>query len=171
MAAGDTKVVERGAADDGVRRVDGDRIGRSYLRTPMRRLLVVAVIALAVAGGASAATVPGFHSPSGNIRCLLVQPKALVCQIASSSYAKRLEAKCNGLDWHGFYLSAGKAASRNCSGGILYTGTPRYVDLPYGKSWTRGPFTCRSALTGVTCRSRTGHGITGVSARPTVSGS
>jgi hypothetical protein len=126
----------------------------------MRRLLVVALIALAAAGGASAATVPGFHSPSGNIKCLLVQPKALVCQIASSSYAKTLQAKCNGVDWHGFYLSAGKAATRNCSGGILYTGTPRYVDLPYGKSWTRGPFTCRSALTGVTCRSRTGHGVT-----------
>ena len=131
----------------------------------MRRLLVIAVISLVAAGGASAATIPGFHSPTGNIKCLLVQPKALVCQIASSSYAKTLQAKCMspngaGVDWHGFFLSSGKAAALNCSGGILSTGTPRYVDLAYGKTWTRGPFTCRSALTGVTCRSRTGHGVT-----------
>jgi len=130
----------------------------------MRRLIVIAVISLATAGAASAATIPGFNSPSGNIKCLLVQPKALVCSIASSSYAKTLQATCMspsgaGVDWHGFFLSGGKAATLNCSGGILYTQTPRYVKLAYGKTWTRGPFTCSSALTGVTCRSRTGHGV------------
>ena len=91
----------------------------------MRTLAVIAVVWLAAAGAASAATIPGFHSPSGNIKCLLVQPKALVCQIASASYTKTLQAKCNGLDWHGFYLSAGKAATRNCSGGILATSISR----------------------------------------------
>ena len=36
---------------------------------------------------------------------------------------------------------------------------PVYRTLAYGKSWQRGPFTCTSRVTGVTCRNRTGHGL------------
>jgi hypothetical protein len=36
---------------------------------------------------------------------------------------------------------------------------PVYRTLAYGESWQRGPFTCTSRVTGVTCRNRTGHGL------------
>ncbi len=36
---------------------------------------------------------------------------------------------------------------------------PGRVDLPYGKTWARGAFTCVSATAGITCRNRTGNGL------------
>ena len=35
----------------------------------------------------------------------------------------------------------------------------RYVDLPYGRTWRHGAFSCASRVTGVTCRNRAGHGL------------
>jgi len=36
---------------------------------------------------------------------------------------------------------------------------PVFVNQPYGTSWRRGVFSCASQRTGVTCRSRAGHGL------------
>ena len=127
----------------------------------MRRIAAIAAVSLAAAGGASAATVPGLAAPSG-VTCVLASPTALVCTVTRAGYAKTLQARCAGnagLDWHGFFLPATKAGQVSCSGGTLVTKTPRYTSLPYGKTWKRGPFTCASATNGVTCRSRTGHGV------------
>jgi hypothetical protein len=135
-----------------------------------RVLLLALSAALAVAGVAGAVTkLPGFRSPSGNISCLLIPgpPRNVQCQIAHADYAKKLQARCmgpagNGVDWHGFTLTATKPARLVCSGGILYNPTtqrPTYVTLPYGKSWRRGVFDCLSRVTGVTCTSRAGHGV------------
>ena len=135
-----------------------------------RLLLVTLVSALAAAGVAGAVTtLPGFRSPSGNISCLLVPgpPRNVQCQIAHAAYAKTLQARClgpakNGVDWRGFTLTASKAATIVCSGGILYSPTayrPSYVVLPYGESWRQGVFTCVSRIAGVTCTSRAGHGV------------
>lgn len=114
-----------------------------------------------------AAIVPGFHSPTGNIKCLYVagKPSVIHCQLGRADYATTLQKRCMapsgaGVDWHGFELTAIRPAGITCSGGILYTGTPKYVNLAYGKSWKRGPFTCVSRVTGVTCMSSTGHGLT-----------
>jgi hypothetical protein len=138
----------------------------------MRRhlLLVTCVAALAGAGTASALTpLPGIRSPTGNIKCFLVSggPDLLLCSIAHSSYATALQAKCmqpngSGVDWHGFALRPAKSGELNCTGGILYDSgkyRPRYVALPYGKSWHRAAFTCDSRRTGVTCTDGAGHGI------------
>ncbi len=109
---------------------------------------------------------PGFHSPSGNIKCLYVSG-LIRCQIGRADYATTLQARCmgpegQGVDWHGFELTASRKGGITCSGGILYspdTQRPVYVNLPYGKSWRQGVFTCSSRLTGVTCRNKTGHGL------------
>ncbi len=134
----------------------------------MRRRLAFAsafcVLAL-VAGPAGAATsLPGFHSPSGNIRCLLLagSPANLLCNIGQAVYTKQLQDQCMArasLDWHGFMLPAARKGTPECSGGILYTQRPVYVNLPYGTSWRRGGFTCDSRRTGVTCRNSHGHGL------------
>jgi hypothetical protein len=66
------------------------------------------------------------------------------------------------LDWHGFELGPRANGSVTCSGGILYnpeTQRLRFVDLPYGRRWRHGRFTCRSRRTGVTCENGAGHGL------------
>jgi hypothetical protein len=135
----------------------------------MGRGFVTAFAALAFASSAFAAKtpLPAFHSPTGNITCLLPTsvPATLRCAIGEAAFAKTLQNFCvkgAGLDWHGFELGATRKAGPTCSGGILYdpaTQTPRYVNLPYGTTWRHGVFACVSAVTGITCRDRTGHGI------------
>jgi hypothetical protein len=146
-----------------------------------RRLAVVpavCVLALASTGFALAVTrLPGIRSPSGNIKCLFVPgvhpagggpaPRNLLCDIAHADYAHTLQDRCmrpdgSGVDWHGFELSATGKGTVTCSGGILYnpgTQRPSYVNLPYGKSWHHGAFTCWSRVIGVTCESTRGHGL------------
>jgi Family of unknown function (DUF6636) len=139
----------------------------------VRRLLSLTVIActlgLAPAGSlaTSSSILPGFRSPSGNIKCLYqpVAPAFLYCTIGTASYAKRLIAYCaapRGVDWAGFTLGKKSKGSVACSGGTLYepsTQHPRYVTLPYGKTWRHSVFTCTSHATGVTCRNPRSHGM------------
>ncbi len=128
----------------------------------------VALAVLAAGTAAAATTLPGFRSPSGNIKCLYVPgPPAFVwCSIAHANYSKKLTAYCAqpkiGVDWAGFSLGTKTKGSVECAGGVLYdpqTQHPHYVTLAYGKTWRHGAFTCTSATTGVTCRNPKGHGI------------
>jgi hypothetical protein len=137
----------------------------------LARALAVAILAVVVAAapaGAAKTKLPGFHSPTGNIKCYWEPgpPSIVRCQIARADYAKTLTAHCAappiGVDWGGFELSATRKAAVTCTGGVLYspeTQQPMFVDLPYGKTWRHGVFACDSRTTGVTCRSRTGHGL------------
>jgi hypothetical protein len=139
----------------------------------MRRTLPVAlllsVLALASSSlAASASTLPGFRSPSGNIKCLYIpnHPAFVYCTIAEASYAKKLIAYCAqprfGVDWAGFTLGPKGKGSVECSGGTVYdpsTQHPRYITLAYGKKWKRGVFTCWSRVNGVTCKNPGGHGL------------
>jgi len=142
------------------------------VRKSFSALVVAAVLsaALASTGVAGSTTIlPGIRSPSGNIKCLFVPGSGgrLLCSIAHSSYAQKLQDRCMGptgagVDWHGFNLNPAGKGQITCTGGILFspaTQHPRYVTLPYGKSWRQGVFTCMSRITGVTCRNRTGHGL------------
>jgi len=145
----------------------------------VKSLLVVACAVLAAAlpsaGLAAKTPLPGFHSPTGNIKCLFVPgargengtvgPAVLRCSIAAAGYAQQLQNRCMAgpsVDWHGFELGASEKGAVTCSGGILYspdTQRPTYVNLPYGHTWRHGVYTCVSQTTGVTCRSRSGHGL------------
>jgi hypothetical protein len=139
---------------------------------PVRRLvplLALCVLASASASLAGAPSVlPGFKSPSGNIKCLYNPGPSvfLWCSIGKPSYAKKLTAYCAqptiGVDWAGFALGKKSRGSIECSGGTLYDPTtqhPRYVTLPYGKTWRHGVFTCMLRTIGVTCRNPAGHGL------------
>jgi hypothetical protein len=132
------------------------------------RLLALIVLAGAVATAASASVLPGFKSPSGNIRCY-AQPNVLHCDIGHADYATAAQNSClnpngemgAGVDWHGFELSATRKGTLSCSGGALLTGSqhPRYVTLAYGHVRVLGIFRCASRVTGVTCTNRHGHGL------------
>jgi hypothetical protein len=131
--------------------------------------LVICALALPAAAQAHSTTVlPGFRSPSGNIKCLYVTGSQvfLYCTIGKASYAKKLTAYCAqpriGVDWAGFVLGRRGKGTVACSGGVLYDPQkqhPRYITLAYGKVWSRGAFTCTSSPTGVTCRNPKGHGL------------
>jgi hypothetical protein len=130
--------------------------------------LVLSIVVLWPVGAAAAKTpLPGIRSPSRNITCFFVPgpPGHLLCDIRRAAYLRQVQDQCMataGLDWHGFELSPSRPGSYVCSGGILYnsnTSEPRFATLAYGRSWTHGPFTCHSRVTGLTCSSRTGHGL------------
>ena len=130
--------------------------------------LVLAALAVPVGADAAKRILPGFHSPSGNIKCYYESGAGAIlrCQIARADYAKRLTQHCAlppiGVDWGGFELTPSHRGAITCTGGVLYepdTERPVFVNLPYGVSWRRGVFSCVSRVTGVTCRSRSGHGL------------
>jgi hypothetical protein len=111
---------------------------------------------------------PALKTPSGNISCFATPaPNAtLHCSLKHAGYAHFMQTvKCGppiGLDWAGFELGAFRKARVACSGGILYdpsTQKPRYVVVPYGRTWRAGPFGCRSTVAGLGCSSHTGHGF------------
>jgi hypothetical protein len=131
-------------------------------------LLIVIAVAAVAASAASAAgrTLPGFRSPSANIKCYYNpngltdsgRGRTLTCSIVHAAYATKLQHRCEAGDWHGFTLTRTGKPRLFCPAGASGDHIA-YATLGYGKSWRRGPFTCTSRLTGVTCRSRTGHGL------------
>ncbi len=137
----------------------------------MSTAVAIAIAAVAMSssafGSAGARNVPGFRSPSGNIHCYY-DPKAqapngirplLTCGLVHADYAMQLQHRCLAGDWHGFGLRANTKPTLFCAGNPNYAIHPVYTSLAYGKSWTRGPFTCTSRITGVTCRTPSGHGL------------
>ena len=123
--------------------------------TPSRNSFVLAALA--------AAALPGFKTPSGNISCVAVaRGTVLHCDIRHADYRAALQRRCGqaaGVDWHGFDLPAARRGLVSCAGGLAYPGRRSYVALGYGRTWRRGAFTCRSRVTGVTCTTRSGHGL------------
>jgi uncharacterized protein DUF6636 len=133
--------------------------------------VAVAIAAVAMSssafGSSGARIVPGFRSPSGNIQCHY-DPKAyapngtrrlLTCGLRHAAYAMQLQRRCLAGDWHGFGLRANAKPTIFCSGNPDFSIRPVYTTLAYGKSWTRGRFTCTSRITGVTCHNAVGHGL------------
>jgi hypothetical protein len=128
-----------------------------------RLVVVVILLVLGSPAPASATTLPGFRSPSGNISCLFIPaPGTMLCKLAHADYAKALQNRCKDIDWHGFLLPAARKGTVNCSGGTLYnpmTQHPKYVTLAYGKTWRHKMFSCTSQLTGVNCSNPNGRGM------------
>ncbi len=123
--------------------------------TPSRNSFVLAALA--------AVALPGFKTPSRNISCVAVaRGTVLHCDIVHADYRTALQRRCGraaGVDWHGFDLPADRRGLVSCAGGLAYPGWRSYVTLGYGRTWRRGSFTCNSRATGVTCATRSGHGL------------
>jgi surface antigen len=129
---------------------------------------VVAIVLAAVLASTSAAggtVLPGFRSPTGNVKCFVAT--SLYCSIEHSAYGARLQARCmrpdgSGVDWHGFQLRPGAKGKVYCTSNLPYDAgkqRPIYRKLPYGASFRRGAFTCKSRIKGITCRNHNGHGL------------
>jgi uncharacterized protein DUF6636 len=137
------------------------------ISTALAMVITAVAMSSSAAGGSGARVVPGFRSPSGNISCYY-NPKAfarrgtkrlLTCGLRHADYAMRLQRRCLAGDWHGFGLDTKARPTSFCSGNPDFSIRPVYTTLVYGASWTRGPFTCSSRITGVTCRNQSAHGL------------
>jgi hypothetical protein len=123
-------------------------------------LVLAALVAALTAVSSAAATFASFRTPSGNIGCIYsTGPAYLRCDIRSGLKPKPSRpAGCVDLEW-GDSLSL----ARTGRAGIVCHGDtailPGSKILGYGKTWTRGPFTCTSRTAGLTCGNAAGHGF------------
>lgn len=113
--------------------------------------------------GASKDTYIDFRMPSNNIFCAYV--------VSSSPYAKYLRCdimsgikpkptgKCRYEGSRGISVDIGATgrATFPCSSDTVYN--KRAPKLNYGRTWSRGGFTCKSSMAGLKCTNRSGHGF------------
>jgi hypothetical protein len=130
----------------------------------MRALPAVLLVALAavLAAPAGAAgrlpTLHFFHSPSGNIDCVVSSDSAR-CDIRVKTFrSPPRPARCD-LDWGGA-LAVAKTSRRGsfaCIGDTVRD--PHARSLAYGRSIVAGSMRCTSRTDGVRCANRRGHGF------------
>jgi hypothetical protein len=123
----------------------------------MRKLLPLAALITALAAAAPASAATSFHSPSGNIRCVIDRTSFTRCDITNRNWSPPRKPQSCDFDWGN-------------SLGVGFRGRGRFlcvsdaVDrgrrLPYGESIRRGRFRCRSRVSGMRCVNvRNGHGF------------
>ena len=123
----------------------------------MRRLVALSVVlgSLTAAQGAPAAV--SFHSPSGNIRCVIAAKIYTRCDITVRDWRPPPKPRSCEFDW-GNTLEVG-LRGRGRFGCVSDAIDPGRV-LAYGDSIQRGRFRCRSRRSGMRCvNMRNGHGF------------
>ena len=134
--------------------------------------LASVVVALTALGGLAAMSMrPAeaaqnfvtFQSPTGNVHCLLYtepgETHFATCELREfSGKIPKRPADCD-LDWvPGASVDArGRVSVFSCQGDTNQS--PDNKKLSYGKSVKSGVFTCTSAVTGVTCKVKSGRGF------------
>jgi hypothetical protein len=123
----------------------------------MRTLAVVATALGALAGAAPASAAVSFHSPSGNIRCVIAATIYTRCDITQRDWRPPPKPRTCEFDWGNTLEVA--LHGRGRFGCVSDAVEPGHV-LRYGRSITRGRFRCRSRRTGMRCaNTRTHHGF------------
>jgi hypothetical protein len=124
---------------------------------------MILCIALLLAGAASAVAAPPkafhfFHSPSGNIDCLVTKDFAR-CDIRQHTFRGPARPKRCDLEW-GSVLEIGKSDRRGGFGCVGDTvRDPSARALAYGKTIRAGGMHCTSRTDGVRCANSRGHGF------------
>jgi hypothetical protein len=123
----------------------------------MRKLVPLAALitALAVAAPASAAT--SFHSPSGNIRCVIDRTAFTRCDITHRDWSPPPKPQSCEFDWGNSLVVGLRGRGRFlCVSDAVDSGRK----LDYGESIKRGRFRCRSRTSGIRCVNvRSGNGF------------
>jgi hypothetical protein len=123
----------------------------------MRRLVVVVALGVFAGAGSASAAPVSFHSPSGNIRCVIAPRVYTRCDITERDWRPPPNRTLCELDW-GNTLEVG-LRGRGYFGCVSDAIEPGRV-LAYGKSISRGRFRCRSRRSGMRCvNTRNGHGF------------
>ena len=101
--------------------------------------------------------------PSGNIGCLYAPapPNAasLRCDIRSGLKPKLVRPASCDQEWGDSVTLGPMGRTELFCHGDTVLGSPETKVLRYGTTWTRGPFTCTSHATGLTCKNAAGHGF------------
>jgi hypothetical protein len=131
-------------------------IERDASVAPLTRLAIL--LALLLPASASAKFV-FFQMPSHNIGCVYSSsPAYLRCDIRSGLKPPPSKPKGCTVDWTGGYqVGPTGRAHRVCAGDTVLSPDARVVR--YGTTWGGGPFTCKSNLSGLRCKNRSGHGF------------
>jgi hypothetical protein len=123
----------------------------------MRKLVPLAALVAALAAVAPASAASFFHSPSGNIRCVIDRTSFTRCDITTRDWSPPPKPASCEFDWgnslglgfrgRGRFLCVSDAVERGRT-------------LHYGDSIKRGRFRCRSRVSGMRCVNvRNGHGF------------
>jgi hypothetical protein len=144
------------------------------MRRRLARALALGVMAVGLAAGAASAagrsTVGFFQTPSHNIVCMYLfggaagsDEPAVDCGIKSGLKPPPRRITCTAGDPTSNFVDlgvTGRAVEPSCAGdpGPLVGEAGARV-LAYGTTWRHGAVSCSSAVTGLTCRNRSGHGF------------
>lgn len=122
------------------------------------RAALLAVVVLALGAGSAEAAYKNFQTPSGNIGCGWITGENTVrCDILESSDKPRKPRSCD-LDYgHAYGLSGRGKARTICAGDTVLD--RRAPVLAYGKKRRIGGITCKSKMTGLRCKNKSGHGF------------
>jgi len=123
----------------------------------MRRLVPVAALIMGLAAAAPASAATFFHSPSGNIRCVIDRTAFTRCDITSRNWSPPPKPRSCEFDW-GNSLGLGFRGRGRFL--CVSDAVDRGPTLEYGQSIRRGRFRCRSRVVGMRCVNlRNGHGF------------
>ena len=131
----------------------------------MRKLVPLAALIAALAAAAPASAATFFHSPSGNIRCMIEGTAFTRCDITHRNWSPPPKPQSCEFDW-------GNSLGLGLHGRGHFLCVSDAVDLgrtlDYGESIKRGRFRCRSRTTGIRCvnvRNRHGFALSRQSVR------
>ena len=123
----------------------------------MRKLVPLAVLFAALGAAPSATAATSFHSPTGNIRCVIDGTSFTRCDITNRDWSPPPKPKSCEFDW-GNSLGLGFRGRGKflCVSDAVNSGRK----LDYGQSIQRGRFRCRSRMSGMRCVNlRNDHGF------------
>jgi hypothetical protein len=123
----------------------------------MRKLVPLAVLFAALGAAPSATAATSFHSPTGNIRCVIDRTSFTRCDITNRDWSPPPKPKSCEFDW-GNSLGLGFRGRGKflCVSDAVDSGRK----LDYGQSIQRGRFRCRSRMSGMRCVNlRNDHGF------------
>lgn len=122
---------------------------------------LIALALLLAAAPAASAGITGFKTPSRNIFCAYMvfgSERSLRCDISKTDNRPPSKPASCEFDWgYSFGLTPSGKGRRLCVSDTPMD--PKFPVLGYGRTWKRGPFTCRSRETGVRCTNTRGHGF------------
>jgi Family of unknown function (DUF6636) len=123
----------------------------------MRALAATAVLLGTLAAVPSASAAVFFHSPSGNIRCVIDRTSFTRCDITNRDWSPPPKPASCEFDW-------GNSLGLGFRGRGHFICVSDAVDmgrrLDYGEAIRRGRFRCRSKVTGMRCVNlRNNHGF------------
>jgi hypothetical protein len=100
-----------------------------------------------------------FKSPTGQVGCAYTRdPTTLRCDTRFATRFTHRPPRCEGDYGHSFEVSPHAHASAICAGDTVLSATGART-IPYGHSWTIGPYACTSQTASLTCTNDQGHGF------------